>query len=315
MIRNNLFYKLLALGIAVSLWGYVNGERNPQARKSFSVQIEPRHAAQGYVTELSSSHATIVIQGPKTTVDGIRVGDASAWVDMRSFGSGRDKISASAKVSAAVAGVSKGEAEITVEPRSVRAKMEAIRAKQLPVEVKLLAAPPVGYAFTKPEVIPGTLEVSGKVTDLAAVRSLVLRVSHELTSKIDTHPVDSLVGVDPVDARGKSVPSVELSRHKVRLKMGVVSVPTTKSVLVSETITGRPRYPAKVTKVSVTPAFVTLQGRSQVLAGISTVETDEVSIEGLHDTFTREVALRLPPGVSAVNARRVSVTVIISDGE
>lgn len=315
MIRNNLFYKLLALGIAISLWAYVNGERNPQARKSISVPIETRNAARGYAIDLSSSDATIVIQGPKTTIDSIRAEDTSAWIDMRRFGSDQDRIAGRAKVNAVVAGVGEDEVQVSTNPRYVKVEMEAIRSKRLPVEVKFVSAPPAGYAFTDPDVTPDTIEVSGKTSNLSRVRGLILRVSNEITAGIDARPVDSLVKIQPVDAHGRAIGEVSLKTSRVRLKLAVVPVPTTKSVFVSETITGRPRYPAKVTDVSVTPSLVTLQGKSQVLAGISTVHTEEVSIEGMHDNVTREVMLRLPPGVRAASTRKVTVTVTISDGE
>ncbi|MCX8053956.1 MAG: YbbR-like domain-containing protein, partial [Armatimonadetes bacterium] len=127
-------------------------------------------------------------------------------------------------------------------------------------------------------------------------------------------PIDGYFEVTPTDAAGNKVDGVTLEPGKiVRLKLGVVEVPATKVVVVSENIVGRPKFPASIIKVSVTPPSVVLEGKPRILMGISTIETEEVSVEGATETVTRYVALRVPPGAKVVGSPKVRVSVIIVD--
>ena len=63
MIRHNFGYKLMALAVAFALWSYVNTERNPQARRTFTVPIEVAHVADGYAAEPDVRDANVTVQG------------------------------------------------------------------------------------------------------------------------------------------------------------------------------------------------------------------------------------------------------------
>ncbi|MGC8863881.1 MAG: CdaR family protein [Armatimonadota bacterium] len=312
MITQNLFYKLLALVIAIFLWVYVNSERNPQSRKVFSVPVEVRNAARGYTVEPVPAEVSVAIEGPKSAVDTVRREDASAWVDLRELKSGASVVTGKFKVNAWVAGATENQLSVKVSPRSVTVRAEAIRSKRLPVEVKLLTSPPLGYAYTEPSLQPASVGVSGRASAVARVKRVILPVAGDASGK----PIDGYFEVTPTDAAGNRVDGVMLDVDKgVHLRLGVVEVPATKAVVVSENIVGRPKFPASILKVSVVPPSVTLEGKPKILMGISTIETEEISVENATDSVTREVALRVPPGVRVVGPPKVRVSVIIGTRE
>jgi YbbR domain-containing protein len=236
-------------------------------------------------------------------------------VDMQKLGNGPDVVTGRLRVSARIAGVSEGDVQMTVRPRYISVKMEAIKTKRLPVEVKLLAAPPTDYAFTDPIVAPDSVEIQGKATQLARVSSVVLPVTDRVTAGLPAKPVNGLFSLVPTDYGGRAVKDVSLQVPRVRLKLDAIETTITKTVLVSEIVTGRPKFPAKVTNISVSPQSVTLQGRSKALAGVSTIKTSEISIEGLHESATREATLQIPPGVHALTGHRAMVTITIAPGQ
>jgi YbbR domain-containing protein len=311
MIRHNLFYKLLALVIAAFLWVYVNAERNPQSRKVLSVPLEVRNLAKGYTAEPAVSEVSLTIEGPKSAVDAVRREDATAWIDLKDFKAGPTLIEGTAKVLARVTGASQNHLTVTVSPISVRARAEAIRSKRLPVEVKLLTAPPLGYVYEEPKLDPASIGVSGKASDVARVKRIIL----PLTEKSSGQPIDGRFEVTPTDTAGNRVTGIVLDADRVHLKLGVVEVPATKAVVVSESIVGRPKFPATIIRVSVTPSSVTLEGKPKILMGISTIETEDISVEDATADITRQAALRVPPGVRVVGPSKVQVSVTIGERE
>jgi len=311
MIRQNLFYKLLALAIAAFLWVYVNAERNPQARKVLTVPLEIRNLARGYSAEPATPEVSMTIEGPKSAVDTVRREDAAAWVDLRRLKTGPNVINSTVKVNARVAGAAENQLAVTVSPQSAIVRAEAIRSRRLPVEVRFLTAPPLGYSYTEPVLEPSNVGVSGKASDVARVQRIVLPLANGSSGK----PIDGYFEVTPTDGAGNRIACVVTDAEKVHLKLGVVEVPATKAVVVSESIVGRPKFPAGVIRVSVTPPSVTLEGKPKILMGISTIETEDVSVEGATASVTRQVALRVPPGVRVVGSPGVRVSVTIGAKE
>lgn len=310
MIRNNLFYKLLALVVAIGLWTYVNAERNPHARKVITVPLETRSLAKGYAAELATREVNVSLEGLKTVVDGVRKEDVSAWVNLGDLKTDRTVHSGVFQVQNRIAGVSANDLNTAVSPSSVRVRVEALSGKRLPVEVKFMAAPPLGYSYSDPQITPASVGVSGKMTQVLKVKRIML----PLTGANPSRPIDDYFSVVPVDAKGNVVTGVSLDADRVRLRLGFVEVPATKAVIISQNVVGQPEHPAKVTRISISPSSVTLEGKPSALMGISTVTTDSVSIEGAKSTVTEEVELRVPPGARVVGSPKVRVTVYVSDG-
>ncbi|MEN6357952.1 MAG: CdaR family protein [Armatimonadota bacterium] len=308
MIRHNLFYKLLALGVAVGLFLYVNAEQNPRARKTYTVPLTAGNVAKGYVAEISQDEASVTISGLKSVMDSIQ--RVTAVVDLSSATPSFGRDEKTFKIKANVFGVAPADLDnldIKVSPQSVRVRIEALSGKKLPVEVKFPAAPPLGYSYSNPVLIPGSVSVSGKSTEVSLVKRVVLT----LPNRFSDQSIDDYFALTPLDSSGSKVEDVTLSPEKVRLKIELVEVPATKTVIVSPNIQGDPKYPAKVNRVTAVPASVTIMGKPSALAAISTITTDRVSIEGASDTVTSNVDLRVPPGAKVSGHGSARITVYI----
>lgn len=312
MIRNNLFYKLFALGCALALWAYVNSERNPQSQKTISVPLETRSLAKGYTAEFLSPHeASVTIAGLKTVVDTVRKEDVSAWVNLGSVEPGQDVVTETGRIHVRVLGVAPNDLKTTVSPGTAKVRLEALSLKRLPVEVKFLTAPPLGYSYSDPTLSPASVGVSGKISAVSRVKRIILSLNRD-----EGHTeIDDYFKVVAVDAKGSVVEGITLDPERVRLKLRFIEVPATKAVIVSPQISGEPKFPWQVSRVSVTPASVTLEGKPSALMGMSTVTTDRISIDGADGTVTKDVAVRVPAGVKVVDHKKVHVTVYLTAAE
>jgi len=309
MIRNNLPYKLLAIVVTFALWFYVNAERNPRAHKPFNVPIEVRNLANDYTAELAVGDATVTIDGLKATVDSVAREHVTAWVDLKDTVPSGTAMDETVKVHTRVLDVPPEDIDVALSPRTVKVRIEELAKKLRSVEVKLLSAAPVGYMYGLPLVSPSSVWISGKTSQVRKVKKLLLPISSENPDQ----SIDGSFAVVPVDEKGRTVPGIALGTQRVRLKLDLIEVQASKTVLVSWSVIGSPKFPAKVSSVTVSPLKVTLKGRPNVLMGISTVGTDDVSIEGADSTVTRDVYLRVPPGVTVDGSRRVRVTVHLAE--
>lgn len=309
MIRKNLFWKLFALAVSLSLWAFVNAERNPQSSKTFTVTLEARNLTKGHIAEfLNAKEVTVSVQGPQRIVDGVRREDVSAWVSLPKNNGGNGSTIKTGEVFASVSGIAKNELDISVSPSTARVRTEAIRWKRLPVEVKFLSPPPLGYSYSEPEIDPPSVAVSGKTSAVSRVTKVVIGLSGEHESQT----IDGVFKATAVDAKGHTVPDVDLDEEDVRLKLRFVESPATKVVIVSPSVVGQPKFPATVSRVVVSPPTVTLEGRPAVLMDLSTVSTESVQIDGAESSVTKEAAVRVPNSVRLLGRRTVRVTVEIA---
>ena len=88
-----------------------------------------------------------------------------------------------------------------------------------------------------------------------------------------------------------------------------------KVVHVKAVVKGKPARGYHVTKISVDPPYITLQGARSQLLGLKEVLTEEVDISGIKET----VGIEAPLGISDIRLKRavkrtVQVTVEVKEG-
>jgi hypothetical protein len=135
--------------------------------------------------------------------------------------------------------------------------------------------------------------------------------SRELLKLEVTCHIDRYYTVKALDGSGNEVKGIDVSPERIRVRLDLVAVPARKSVFVSPTIVGQPQYPYKVTRVSVVPETVIIVGKPAMLLDISTIGTEDVTIDGAVQNISRDVELRLPPDVDISGSKKVRVNVRI----
>src|SRR5262249_3572371 len=123
--------------------------------------------------------------------------------------------------------------------------------------------------------------------------------------------VDQLVDLVAVDARDEPVTPVDINPASVRVRIPVSSPVTTKTVPVTALVTGQPGDGFEVAATTVSPQVATVTGESSVLAGLASVATNAVDINGATSTVTQSVGLNLPPNIQAVGASTFQVEVTL----
>lgn len=304
MIRHNWQWKLVALCLSIFLWSYVNTQRNPKATRPFTVPIQIMNLAKGYVADVSPQDATVQIEGYKAVVDQIRQNDISAWVDLETITPSNGAVTKIKTLNVRVSGIPQEEINATVLPGKVQVTVEMIGGKKLPVEVKFLSAPPLGYSYGDPDVNPASISVSGKNDNVSKVKKVVLTLPQNVSSS----SVDSEFPLVPMDSNGNQVRGVSINPPYVRLRLALREVPASKEVIISCKPEGKPKPPLQVKSVTVEPSSIILEGRPNVLSNISRIETAPIDVDGQDKTFTRRAELIVPKGTKVKGSTTVTVT-------
>jgi len=179
------------------------------------------------------------------------------------------------------------------EPRTVRVEMDRIEVRTIPIEVDT-GETPDGLEIADPEVSDSEAQVRGPASIIEQIDRLVAYVAIS-ASGIDFNEPVSLVAVD---IRGQPIEAgpVEIDPETVSVQIDVEELETRRTVSVDPQIGGTPAAGFALDAISVEPTTVVLVGTGDALAGVTQVQTEELSIEGASNDQTFEAALVLPPG-------------------
>jgi YbbR domain-containing protein len=195
-------------------------------------------------------------------------------------------------------------------PQRIQVRIDPLVEATVPVEVDRGTLPD-GLIATDPGVDPPTVTVAGPKSQVTQVVAALARVRVQ-PAGLD---VDQQVDLVPVDARGDEVAQVEVTPPSARVRIGVSSQSTTRTLPVAPVLRGEPANGYEVTGTSTDPAVVTVHGDAATLAGLSSIPTKPVSVDGAKEDVVRKVALVPPTGVTLDVEAPVAVTASIGQRE
>lgn len=190
------------------------------------------------------------------------------------------------------------------EPSSVRVELDPVESKLVSVQVDYGDVPP-GLSIQQPVVTPPDVTITGAASSVRQVTAALARVIIQ-PSGID---VDQLVPLVAVDAIGDLVRQVDISPPSARVTIGVISQLESRSLPVAPAVAGAPATGYTISSVTATPAVVTVEGDADVLAPLTAIATEPITIDGVTSSVTQTVALAPPDGVTILGTPSVSVQI------
>jgi YbbR domain-containing protein len=198
---------------------------------------------------------------------------------------------------------------VSHDPQTVRVEIDSIEVRTVPVEVDVGNVPD-GLRTGDPVLSDEEVEIRGPGSIVAQVDRAVALVAIPASGIDFNEPVP----VVPVDVRNQPVGAgqVDVDPESVSVQIDVEPVETTATVPVRLSLDGTPAAGFALDALTVDPSFVTLRGVPEVLAEITEVVTEALSIEGVSEDQTFEAALELPDEVRLAGGGDPVVTVTAS---
>ncbi|MDH7577736.1 MAG: CdaR family protein [Bacillota bacterium] len=296
-------YKVLAFLLALLLWYFVTGQRDPLVERTLSRPLEPRGLSSQLVLASPLPEVKVTVRGAKSAIQGLGPEKVRVFVDLAGQSAGETLLPVKTEVpfGAVVTGL---------EPGRVRVQLDFWGEKEVPVRVTVLGEPAGGYTLLTPVATPSQVLVRGPSSYLAQVHEVqsVLRIRDARQNVTQKVPVQ--------------IPQELREELKVRPEVVEVLVPVTtrgpvKPVSVVAVLQGEPKRGFVVKGSLVEPTQIRITGPSDTLAGLTGIRTQPVNISGAEATLVQETGLSLPEGVFPVDQNKVKVTVevIRSDTE
>lgn len=195
---------------------------------------------------------------------------------------------------------------LEVIPPTIQVVLDTSVSRTVPVQVDRGPAPDrIDIGETRVE--PAEVTVSGPSTTVSQV--VAARVSVSLDpGGLD---VDREFEAIPVDESGNPVTGVDVEPRRVHVSIPLFTDQESRTLPVNAVVTGTPAPGFRVASVAVDPLTVLVQGDGEQLTGLTLVDTAPVGLFGATRNVVETVELVLPPGVVALDAEAVTVTVRI----
>lgn len=296
---------LLALFFAIVVWIVATSEQNPIREGLFPDAIPITFANRGEgltLLEPSRLAARARIRTETSRWDTLNSGDFQLVADLGGLESGEYTVELHAVSDDPSTRV------IAVDPPTVQVRLEKIQDTEMPVRVRLLDEPSLGYETKTPVVTPEVVTISGPQSDLDKVSDATV----DIALRSEKAPIDRQATVVLHDGQGNLIQNLKVTPSSVQVHIPIEQRVGYKDAAVKAVINGNVASGYWVSDISVDPSTVTLIGAPEALDQLGGfVETEGLDVSGAKESLTKRVRLKLPEGVSVLNANDVNLKVSV----
>lgn len=216
-LTKNWTLKLISLALALLLWVFIMGERRVEV--GYRVPLEIQNMPDGLmVANEMPSVIDVRISGPRTLLAKISANDISILVDLTDLQPGLTTF----KRLEERLNLPNGLRVTRLSPSFVDVKLERVKQKRVPVEVKLVGEPLEGYRVDRVSASPARVLVEGAESEIKGV-------SRVATEEIDLSGVDAGFSVIvQLDYRGNYTSLKENKTTEVQVEIQAFENPPEK---------------------------------------------------------------------------------------
>lgn len=293
-IYENTGLKLIALLIALVLWGTVSKQEHTQVTLK-EVPIDYANTPPNMIISNDDvlKMATVRVRGPKDTMENLRVDTLKIRVDLNSIKQGervipllRDNVVVPDNIEV-----------IDVDPQRIHLTVEPIIRRDVKVVPRFGNNMLPDYEVTSQSVNPSTVTIQGPeshVNNIADAPTETISLAEHRISFIERPSIDIK---DPsIDIIGSPRIEVQVQIGQIRTERKILNVPVR-------------LQPSSSEKVSINPVTITVEveGPKSVVDGLVPAEISAiVNVEDLPDTSVATPNIVLPPSVlGKVNIKQV----------
>ena len=303
--RENLIYKLLALGFAVALHFYVAGQENPAQSRTVYVPLAARGLPPSLLFDAKAApQIAVTLSGPADLLNRLPDADVTAAVDLSKAHAGKNApLTLQVILPPSEIGMS-----AEAQPSAVAVTLSTRVKRSIIITASDPGTPPAGYRFRPARITPRFALLEGSQESVDSVQQVVANADGG--SSIGT--IDNDFPVVALDGQGAQVNGVTVTPTSARVRIEMEKVPAAKTLIVSANLIGALPYPYRVTGVDISPQTVTVAGRPELLSQAYTVQTVPIDLSGVTADVTRQVACTPPVGLAVAGPSQVTVTVHIA---
>lgn len=322
LFRQDVWWKVLAITLAVLLWATVMQDYNKEATVTLDLPLEVKQHPTYELFEGRQDRESMVevrLSGPSLLVSSLTRSDLRAWVDyeqVTQIGRAQD-----VEVQVTLPSRIRGQVKYRVTPSTVSVTLVENRTTSVPLAVTpdsgVVALGDREFKYTAAPVV-SSLPITGRSDYLGLVRSAVISLERQdLEPPLEDGKLVEKISrvrkpVRPVDAMGQ--PVEKLAQHYAEAAITWEELPPGKQVEIRAQTTGSLPAGFELGGITVNPGQITLRSATVggALPDLSVIVTEPIDLTGQTRTFTTVARVVAPAGTSVAQTS-VEVTVNINE--
>ncbi len=297
---------MLALFFAISLHYYASALDTKSESKIITVPLTVNSVPAGAIFDPQTApNISVTVSGASDVIDRLSGTNVIATANLSSCKIGNNP---QVHVEVHCADITNGNATLQdVSPSTIPIILSPTVQRSIPLEAFEPGAPPAGYAYKTPSIVPLVAQVVGDKRSVGSVSQLVVKTATSESSST----VKGEYPIVPLDSSGQEVTTVSVVPQQAHVDIGIIKVPAMKALIVSPTIVNSPPFPYRIASVQVKPESILVSGRPERLNQVSTLSTAAIDVAGASTDIQRQVQPVAPDGTSLSDRSPVTVTIHI----
>lgn len=307
LLQNNTAVKIISIVLAFILWLYIAGDTTgapgfETTRPFIRVPVKIYNIADYLEIVDMVDEVDVTVRGPSEKLVGLTPDDLEMYLDLAGLGAGDHQLR--------VKGSAPQGVQIdSIYPSQVQVVIDEIITRQMEISPRLEGEPAEGYVISEVIIDPDNVILEGGSRKLVYVEEVWAVVDISQVEEDFSKTVELL----PVDGKGERLEGLEISPENVEVFIGV-HYPE-KEVPVEVNFEGELPQGLEIEGIEIDPERVFLHGKEELLEEIQGIKTLPLDLSEREGTFSREIELEVPQGVSVEGDPRVTVMVMIRSVE
>ncbi len=308
-VARNLGWAILSIFLAVAIWVAATMASNPVEQGELRGVLVRIELPDDFVLTkpLDTTTVTAVVRATRSQWDLLTPGDVLVTANLRTFTDpGEYRVELHADVASPL-----HARVVALRPSTLTLSIDRESEKRVAVQVVVTRDPPLGYTY--PADL--TCDVSEVVIRGSAERVReVAHVEARLDLADELNPVTKVVSLTPVQEGGMRARDVEVEPAEVACAVDIQPREDVFQLPVQPKLSGNPPPGYNVVRYSaIEPDTVVLTGDIVAIRELpGLVRTTPIDLTNRTETFTSEVLVDLPQGVTTVPENQtVRVTIVI----
>lgn len=312
VIKNNLFYKILSVFLAIIVWYVIVQYVNPEdTRRINDIRIEvntedsvPAGEGLVLVTDYSQT-VNITYKASRDVISILNTDKIVAYVDLSSATkSGEYKFPVK---------IDTGGQNIVILEQSVKEatlKFEKSATAQVEIDVLAEGDVPEGFVKSDPACVPAVLNIEGPESEVSKIASAQVKISEKKFTATKVYSCDYTF----VDAEGNEVSKDYITADFDKVDV-TVSVQKTKTIPITATIVNSSGgFEQSFANMTIKPESITVAGSEEVLETLNSYDLGTIEVSDKIDDFEQKFTVSLQNGLKNVDGiETVNVNVDFGD--
>lgn len=292
-LSRNKLKKIIALIMSMALWVYVMGSQNPVIEDSYHVKVRIRNAPSEYKAFYEEQDAKVKLSAPRSYFIDYNESDIHAYIDISDYGEGEYDLPIEASYP-------KGFELNEISPKTVHVKIEPIIERQMEVQLITSGSPKPNTVIKTIDSLKNITVVGPKnlVDTVRKVTGYVVIVGEDNDFEID-------VPLSALDENGREVSMIRVVPTSIKAYVDI-EAGAKKTVPIVANIT--PPDGKVISKITVSPANVDIEGLKEVVDNLSSIRTVEFTPPADKKLYKSDLTLEVPEHIKT-SVSEVSVTV------